>query len=282
MKKALALLILSFLLLLASTVPSIAEEIKTYNAGLVIVEDITKDEDGLIVLDGLFSVTTFKKFPGVDNFKVYSRWTGSGKHLIKAQIIDQEDNIVADSDDITLEFARDYLTYYQYFDFNNVVFTKPGIYWIQALLDGKIAYEIPIFIELEGEGLEFEDAPEYPNLILSAPAGSVTEKENGLQVVSGVFEYFAFKRFPSAYDFIIANIWHSGDGEYSQYIELLDPDGNVIYKSEPQMFEHGPKTVSVVYDELEDIIFPKAGIYTVNVYLDDELVFNYPILVVQQ
>ncbi|MBC7321368.1 hypothetical protein H5T89_12085, partial [bacterium] len=51
---------------------------------------------------------------------------------------------------------------------------------------------------------------------------------------------------------------------------------------EPQEFEHGFKTVSVVYDQLEDIIFPKAGTYTVNVYLDDELVFDYPILVLQE
>lgn len=281
MKKILVFIVL-FLLLLSFVGSAIAGGIKTYNAGLVIVEDVTTDEDGLIVLDGLFSITTFKKFPGVDNFKVYSRWIGSGKHTIKAQIVDEEDNIVMDSDDITLEFARDNSTYYQYFNFNNIVFTKPGIYWIQALLDSEIAYEIPLFVELADKKLEFEDIAEEPALILSAPASSVTEKENGLQVVSGVFEYFIFKRFPSAYDFIIANIWYSGDGEYSQYIELLDPDGNVIYKSDPQDFEQGPKTVSVIYDQLEDIIFPKAGTYTVKVYLDDDLAFDYPILVVQQ
>lgn len=254
----------------------------TYNAGLTLSEDVTTDEDGLIVLDGLFSITTFGKFPGVDNFKIYSRWIGSGKHLIKAQIVDSENKVIMDSDDITLEFDRENSTYYQYFDFNNIVFTKPGIYWVQALLDNNIAFEIPLFVELSEEELELEEAPEIPNLILSAPAGSVKEKENGLTVVSGVFEYFTFKRFPSAYDFIIANVWHSGDGEFSQYIELLDPDGNVIYKSEPKSFENGPKTVNVVYDELEDIIFPKAGTYTVKVYLGDELTFDYPILVVQQ
>lgn len=281
MKKILVFAVLS-LLFLMSTGPVIAGEIKTYNAGLVMAEDINKDEDGLIVLSGIFSITRFKKFPGVDDFKVYSRWIGSGKHIIKAQVVDESKNIIMDSDDIELEFERDNSTYYQYFDFKNIVFTKPGIYWIQALLDDEVVYEIPIFVELEGEELEFEDIPEYPTLILSAPAGNVTEKENGLQVVSGVFEYFTAKRFPFAYDFIIANIWYSGEGEYTQYIELLNPDGKIIYKSEPQNFEHGPKTVSVVYDQLEDIIFDKAGTYTVKVYLNDELVFDYPILVVKQ
>ncbi|MCX7795220.1 MAG: hypothetical protein N2380_01675 [bacterium] len=281
MKRVITFMVLS-LLLLVSTNLAIAGEVKAYNAGLVIAEDVTEDEDGLIVLDGLFSITTFKKLPGIDNFKVYSRWIGSGKHTIKVQVVDEANNIIMDSDDIALEFDRDNSTYYHYFDFSNIVFTKPGIYWIQALLNGEVDYEIPMFIELEGKELKFKDAPEYPALILSAPAGSVTEKDNGLQVVSGIFEYFAFKRFPSAYDFIIANVWYSGEGGYSQHIEFLDPDGRVIYKSEPQDFEHGPKTVSVVYDKLEDIIFPKAGTYTVKVYLDDDSIFDYPILVVQQ
>ncbi len=281
MKRILVFVVLS-LLILISTRSVIAGETKTYSAGLVIAEDITKDEDGLVVLSGIFSITRFKKFPGVDDFKVYSRWIGSGKHVIKVQVLDESDNVIMDSDDVDLEFESDNSTYYQYFDFKNIVFTKPGIYWIQALLDGEVVNEIPVFVELEGKELEFEEAPEYPALILSAPAGNVTEKENGLKVVSGVFEYFIAKRFPFAYDFIIANIWYSGDGEYSQYIELLNPDGKIIYKSEPQNFEHGPKTVSVVYDQLEDIIFEKAGAYTVKVYLNDELIFDYPILVLQQ
>lgn len=281
MKRILVFAVLS-LLFLISTGSIIAGEIKTYNAGLVIAEDITKDEDGLVVLSGIFSITRFKKFPGVDDFKVYSRWIGSGKHVIKAQVLDESDNVIMDSDDVDLEFESDNSTYYQYFDFKNIVFTKPGIYWIQALLDGEVVNEIPVFVELEGKELEFEEVPEYPALILSAPAGNVTEKENGLKVVSGVFEYFTAKRSPFAYDFIIANIWYSGEGEYTQYIELLNPDGKIIYKSEPQNFEHGPKTVSVVYDQLEDIIFDKAGAYTVKVYLNDELVFDYPILVVKQ
>ncbi len=271
-----------FFFLFVSVSSAIAEEVKTYNTGLTISEDATTDENGLIVLNGLFSITTFKKFPGVDNFKIYSRWIGSGKHSIKVQVVDSDNKIIMDSDDVALEFDKENSTYYQYFDFNNIVFIKPGIYWVQALLDNKVVFGIPLFVEPSDEELEFENAPELPNLILSVPAGSVTEKENGLQIISGIFEYFIFKRFPSAYDFIIANIWHSGDGEFSQYIELLDPDGNIIYKSEPKSFENGPKTINVVYDELEDIIFYKAGTYKVNVYLNDKLTFDYPILVVQQ
>jgi len=272
---ALLLLVSSLFLL----VNSAFAEMKTSNIGLAVAEDVTKDENGLIVIDGIFSITSFKKFPGVDNFKVYTRWTGSGKHTVKAQVVDADDNLISDSEDVELNFAKDYSTYYQIFDFNNIVFSKPGIYWVEALLDGKVEFSIPLFIQLETEDLVFEDAPEKPVLIFSVPAVSVTEKDNGLQVVSGVFEYFMFKRFPSAYDFIIANTWYSGSGKVSQYIELLDPDNNTIYKSEPQQFDASPRWIATIYDELEDIIFPKPGIYLVRVYLDDKAIFNYPILV---
>jgi len=272
---ALLLLVSSLFLL----VNSAFAEMKTSNIGLAVAEDVTKDENGLIVIDGIFSITSFKKFPGVDNFKVYTRWTGSGKHTVKAQVVDADDNLISDSEDVELNFAKDYSTYYQIFDFNNIVFSKPGIYWVEALLDGKVEFSIPLFIQLETEDLVFEDAPEKPVLIFSVPAVSVTEKDNGLQVVSGVFEYFMFKRFPSAYDFIIANTWYSGSGKVSQYIELLDPDNNTIYKSEPQQFDASPRWIATIYDELEDIIFPKPGIYVVRVYLDDKAIFNYPILV---
>jgi hypothetical protein len=279
MKRVLILLILVFQLFLSASGVN-ANGVETINVGLVVAEDITSNEDGLIIIDGLFSISTFEKFPAVDDFKIYTRWIGSGKQVIKVQILDEEDNIVMDSDGVALEFDKDYSTYYQYFDFNNIVFTKPGIYRIQALIDNKVAREIPLFIEASEEELEFENAPKLPALILSCPADSVTEKENNLQVISGVFEYFTSKRFPFAYDFIIANVWHSGDGEYSQYIELIDPDGKIIYSSEPQSFAQGPKTVNVIYDKLEDIIFFKAGTYRVRVYLDDKVVSDYPVLVV--
>jgi len=279
MKRVFVLLLLVFQLFVSASSVT-ASGIETINAGLVVAEDITRDEDGLIIIDGLFSISTFEKFPAVDDFKIYTRWIGSGKQIIKVQILDEEDNIIMDSDSVVLEFDKDYSTYYQYFNFDNIVFTKPGIYKVQAMIDNKVAREIPLFVEASEEELEFKDAPKLPSLILSCLADSVTGKENNLQIILGVFEYFISKRFPFAYDFIVANVWHSGDGEYSQYIELIDPDGKVIYSSEPQSFVQGPKTVNVLYDKLEDIIFFKAGTYRVRVYLDYKVVSDYPVLVV--
>lgn len=281
-KRFLTLLILIVSLILIMNFAFAQEENKAYIVGLAIVEDIAEDEYGLTLLDGLFSITNFRKFPSVDNFKVYTRWFGIGEHKIKAQIVDSKNNIVNETDEEKLIFENDYETIYFSHDFNNTVFPKAGIYWVQAVLNDEVVLSVPLFIQLSGEQVPFEPESELPALIFSVPAVEVYEKDNGLQAVKGVFEFFQFKRFPSADDFIIVNGWHSGDGEFKQHIEILDPDGNVIYVSEPQSFETGPKSITAVYDELVDFIFPKAGMYLVRVYLEDELVAEYPILVNQR
>lgn len=282
MKKALLPLILILLLVfLINNIFANAQK-KTFLLGLAIVEDITEDESGLAVLDGLFSITNFRKLPAVDNFKVYSRWTGTGEHKIKVQIVDSENNVINETEEEELIFEEDFETYYFSHDFNNTVFQKPGVYWVQAILDDEVELEIPLFIQLSGEEVQFELKSELPVLIFSVPAVEIYEKDNGLQAVSGVFEYFSFRKFPAADDFIIANGWYSGDGEFEQHIEILDPDNNVIYKSEPQVFENGPKTITAVYDDLIDFIFQKPGLYIVRVYLGEECVFEYPIIVEQR
>lgn len=281
MKRIFALLSLSLLLFVPLSSLT-AKEVITYTAGLAVADKITQDENEFISLDGIFNVITFTNFPGVTDFSVYSRWIGSGKHTTKIQIVDNEGNIVNDSDETLLEFNRTNSTYYQYFDFNNTVFTKPGVYWVQTILDGKIDFSIPLFIESKDTKLVVKGLPKEPVIILSVPANSIREQENGLPIISGVFESFSSRRFPCAYDFLIVNLWCSGEGEFSQFIELIDPDNRVIYKSDPISFEQLDKGLSIIYDTLEDVIFFKPGEYTVNVYLGDKIAFTYPILVIQK
>lgn len=280
MKKACIIILIALLFLYPSFI--FAKEVQTRNIGLVLVENIGEDENGLVVLDGIFTTITFRKFPGVDDLFVYSRWVGSGKHYLKAQIIDNSDNVIIDSGDVEFDFNDPNSVYYEEFKLNNIVFTKPGLYWVQVLLDDEVESSIPLFIESKDKKLEVSGLPEKPVLITSVTAISVRKKESGLPVISGVFENFSSTRFPFADDFIVANIWYSGNGDFNQYIEFVDPDGNIIYKSELGTFTHEPESLTVMYDELEDIIFYKPGEYRINVYLEEELVLSYPVLVLKK
>ncbi|MCX7845940.1 MAG: hypothetical protein N2312_04910 [Dictyoglomaceae bacterium] len=282
LKKLIILTTLIISIFLLTNITLAQTENKAYIIGLAIAEDILEDDYGLTLIDGLFSITKFKKFPGTDNFKVYSRWFGTGKHKIKVQIVDSKNNIVKETKEEELVFAKNYETYSFSHDFNNIVFPRAGIYWVQAVLNNKIVFRVPLFVQLFEEELDFKLESEFPVLVFSIPAIEVYEKYNGLQSILGVFEYFAFSKFPSTDDFIVVNGWYSGDGEFSQHIEVLDPDGNVIYVSEPQIFETGPKSITAIYDDLTDFLFTKPGIYIVRVYLEDEPITEYPILVEQR
>ncbi len=279
LKKLLTLVILPLSLFFLINTAFAKEKNEAYLIGFAIVEDISEDEYGLTLLDGLFSIINFRNFPAVDNFMVYSRWFGVGEHRIKAQIVDSKGNIVNESGEGEIIFEKDYETYYLSHDFNNTIFTRSGVYWVEMVLNGEVVASVPLFIRLFGQEILLELESKLPSLLFSLPAIEVYEKENGLQTISGVFEFFMFNSFPAADDFIIVNGWHSGEGEFSQNIEILDPDGNVIYVSEPQTFETGPRSITAIYDELIDFIFPKAGMYTVRVYLEKKVVAEYPILV---
>lgn len=246
------------------------------------MERVSRDKSGLVAIDGIFTTITFERFPGVDDLSVYSRWIGSGIHILKAQITDSEGNIIIETGETEFNFETPDTVYYANFEFNNIVFIKPGLYWIQVLLDDNLEFSIPLFVRSRDTELEVRGLPEEPVLILSVTAISVGKKENGLPIISGVFENFSSKRFPFAYDFVIANIWYSGNGTFTQRIEFLDPDGNIVYKSEPSSFDHSYDSLTVGYEELEDIIFYKAGKYMINIYLGDKLVLSYPLLVLQK
>jgi hypothetical protein len=267
------------LLSLFLTTHIFAQEKKANLLGLSIVEDILEDDYGLTILDGLFSITIFKNLPATDVFKVYSRWTGTGEHKVRVQIVDPDKKIIKKTNEENIKFENDYETYWFSHDFANTLFNKSGVYWVQAVLDDNVEFEMPLFIQISGEELEYKPKSNLPYITFSLPAIEVYEKDNGLLTVSGVFEYFAFEDFPAKDSFIIANGWCSGNGEFKQHIEILDPDNNIIYVSEPQYFENEPKTINVVYDELEDFVFPKEGYYTVKVFLEDEPVLIYPIIV---
>jgi len=247
--------------------------------GLVPAVDIGEDEYGLTMVDGLFSIASFDEFPSTDTFMVYSRWSGVGDHKVRIQVVDEENNVLG-VDERDLSFVEDNNTYSFSHNFENIVFKDPGIYWIEAYLDEEKYQRIPLFVILKENYLDYAVEDNKPLLILSTPALKVYDDEYGLQAISGIFEYFGFDQFPGKVDyFIISNTWYSGDGVYKQHIELLDPDKNIIYKSEPQDIETAPESIIALYDELQNIEFTKPGIYEVKVYLDEDLVLSYPIVV---
>lgn len=276
MKKILTILAV---LLLTFTL-AYAQESQIKLIGLAIAEDIGEDEYGLTLIDGVFSIINFLKLPDTDSFPIYSRWMGYGDHEIEINILNpNKDKILATTkDSFKLEMNNEVIYLLDYL--KDIAFETPGIYWIQAKADGKILKEFPLFI-LEGdEDIDTEKADKNPTLIYSLPCIEVYENDNGLTSISGVFEYYTTQKLPFVDSFLIANGWLSGEGAFSQRIEIISPSGKILFSSKPQEFDIEIGSIITIIDYVENLNFEEEGDYLVKVYLNNKEVGSHVLKVV--
>ncbi|HOJ92925.1 MAG TPA: hypothetical protein PKW23_04650 [Dictyoglomaceae bacterium] len=283
MKKFLILTVFSCLILFSliyaqTTPPNTSFKL----IGLSISEYIDQDEYGLTIIDGIFSIINFEEIPNTDSFPVYSRWIGNGTHNIEINLLTPEkDKVLAQLTD-TLDLTKENEVIYTFDYFEDAPFEKTGIYWVQAKADGQIEKEIPLFVtEADSDIPILESLDKTPILLFSVPSLYVYENDNGLTTVSGVFEYYQTRELPFTDTFTIATSWLSGNGNFTQHVEILSPDGNTLVSTEPQLLTAEYASVTVLTDYIQNLSFEKAGDYFVKIYLDDKEVGNFVIKVVK-
>lgn len=260
--------------LLAAGMAFAQQDGSIYLHGLVPVRSISEDEDGLIVLEGLLpGFKPLEQLPAVLDFQVYSRWSGSGEHEVFLQL-------VAPDGETVLQEAGDRLALssgecaYLVEDFRNTVFSVEGMHGINAWVDGELVASFPFPVGDVGE----REMPD-PVFMLSAPAGKAYIGGDGLWVVSGIFEYFAFERFPSADDFIVVNVWSAGARPARQITRLLSPPGKVLATRSGQV-PAGPGRIAVVVAEFENFIFRQPGWHGLTVSVGEDLYLDVELEVV--
>ncbi|HOP95737.1 MAG TPA: hypothetical protein PL130_08215 [Dictyoglomaceae bacterium] len=283
MKKFLILIIFSCLILFSLTYaqdnpPNTPIKL----IGLTISENIDQDEYGLTIIDGIFSIINFEEIPNADSFPVYSRWIGTGSHNIEINLLTPEKDKVLSQLTDTLDLTEENEVIYAFDYFEDVSFEKAGIYWVQAKADGQIEKEIPLFVTVGDSDIpNLESLDKAPILLFSVPSLDVYENDNGLITVSGVFEYYQTQKLPFTDTFIIATSWLSGNGNFTQHVEILSPDGTMLASTEPQLLTAEYASVAVLTDYIQNLSFEKAGDYFVKIYLDDKEVGNFVIKVVK-
>lgn len=86
-------------------------------------------------------------------------------------------------------------------------------------------------------------------------------------------------RFPETAGFFIVNGWVGGQGTFQQRLVLKADADTVLVDTEKRPFSMGDgKTPFMSVNFIQGIEIPRAGEYTVEVYLDDELMTAYPLL----
>ena len=118
-----------------------------------------------------------------------------------------------------------------------------------------------------------------PSLQFSVPCLDIDDGQGPQSFQKVFFELPIGKDFPYTLSyFYIANGWCSGHGRFSQKLRILNPVGTVLVDSGEQLVElTAYERPYMVANRLEDLTFKTEGLYKVQVFLENELVLEYPI-----
>ena len=120
-----------------------------------------------------------------------------------------------------------------------------------------------------------------PDLQFSVLCDDVRREENGKFILIGLFEAVNSRRFPAAHPVMyVINRWCKGQGSFKQKIRISNSkDNSVVFGTNDQTFELTDiDRHHTLVSRFNNLVFPNPGKYWVEVFLDTELVLNYPII----
>jgi hypothetical protein len=238
--------------------------------GALVAEVVDDDETGLVNLVDVQGSVWDVDLPYETDLLVYLRWEAEGEHDLDIYVLDPAGDEVTHLQD-SLDF-EDYGTNFTTHSLENSVFEEEGTYVVAVYVDGEELLDLPYCVN------DDSGAPDEPYLLMSLPAidGWAEDTDNGYWgYVEGAFEHYTFAKFPDSDDFAIVTLWFSGDDSYEQRIEIADPGGKVVGRSEAQEIDAWPGELTVITDYFEDFTFDAPGDYLVTVYLDGEEWYTY-------
>ncbi len=120
-----------------------------------------------------------------------------------------------------------------------------------------------------------------PNLQFSVLCDDVRREENGKFMLIGLFEAINARHFPATHGMMfIVNRWCKGEGSFTQKVRIVNTkDKSIVFQTEDQPFELADiDRHHTLISRFNNLVFPNSGKYWVDVFLNNELVLNYPIM----
>ncbi|MCD9184851.1 MAG: hypothetical protein LUM44_00340 [Pyrinomonadaceae bacterium] len=132
----------------------------------LLCDDVRLEMGNKISLMGIFQNIMVEKLPiSLIKFAVVNHWRGSGNHQTEVRILSPDKgNLVVTSQPTEIELAPGGFTDNVSF-FVNVVFPKPGTYWIQTLANAIILEEFPLIVTDAGTVNEMAPAEEITETV---------------------------------------------------------------------------------------------------------------------
>ncbi len=116
----------------------------------VLCDDVRREDNGKLMLMGLFETISAKEFPAKHRtLFVVNRWCkGEGSFTQKIRIISAKDNkSVFQTNEQPFELTSIDSHHTLISRFENLVFNNPGKYWVEVMLDGELHLNYPIMLK---------------------------------------------------------------------------------------------------------------------------------------
>jgi len=118
-----------------------------------------------------------------------------------------------------------------------------------------------------------------PDLQCSLLCEEVRQEANGNFFLIGVIDFIRVPQLPvTAFKLTLFNRWTAGVGVFTESVRLIGPDQTtVLRKSEVKFQMKDPGVNATTVSVFGNVEFASAGVYFVEVLVDDVMKIRYPI-----
>jgi len=116
----------------------------------VLCDDVRREDNGKFILVGLFETINARKFPATHHaLSVANRWCkGQGSFTQKIRIVHAADNaLIFQTEEQPFLLGDIDAQHTVLSKFGNLIFPKPGKYWVEVLLDNELFLNYPIVLK---------------------------------------------------------------------------------------------------------------------------------------
>lgn len=121
-----------------------------------------------------------------------------------------------------------------------------------------------------------------PDLQCSLLCEDVKQESNGNFILIGIIGLVRVPQLPiTAFKLCVFDRWVAGIGQFTEVVRLIAPDGNTVLRQNSVKFQLAdPVQAMTTVSVMANVEFKEAGVYTIEVLVDDVMKLRFPIPVV--
>jgi len=123
-----------------------------------------------------------------------------------------------------------------------------------------------------------------PDLQASLLCEDVRQEATGSFIIIGVIGVIRVPQLPiTALKLCVFNRWTAGVGVFTQNVRFVSPDGVTVLRQNPMRFAlQDPAHHAINVTVFTQIEFTSAGVYSIEVLVDDIMKLRYPVPLIHQ